>query len=232
MSIDADVVTRLRALNSGVVSDVLDECGYPHQALSSAIRPLRPDMRLAGAAVCFAGETIDADGSSQRTPLSTYDMDRHVAHGAVVVIATRAHEASAVVGGLMSLSFAKLGCAGVVTDGGVRDATEIAELALPTFARYVTPMRSNARWQLTDVGTTVALPGQEARSVTIAPGDYLIGDEDGVMVIPSAIFAQVIEWAEELVRIEARIVQALESGMPREQAFGANPRFSHIGRLR
>lgn len=231
MSIDVDVVARLRALNSGVVSDVLDECGYPHQALSSAIRPLRPDMRLAGAAVCFGGDTIGAEGSSQGA-VSTYDMDRHIAHGAVVVIATRAHEVSAVVGGLMSLSFAKLGCAGVVTDGGVRDATEIAELPLPTFSRYVTPMRSNARWQLTDAGVPVALPGQEARSVTVTPGDYLIGDEDGVIVIPSAIAVQVIEWAEELVRIEARIVQALEAGMPREQAFAANPRFRHIGRLR
>ena len=226
------LVERLRALNAGVVSDVLDECGHRHQALTSAIRPLRAEMRLCGVAMCFAGETIDEARPSTRKALSTYDMDRHITPGAVAVIATHDHAVSSVVGGLMSLAFAKGGCAGVVTDSGVRDATEIAELRLPTFCRYVTPMRSNGRWQMTDVGSTVELCGQEARAVSIASGDYLIGDEDGVMVIPSALAAQVIEWAEELVRIEARIVHALEAGVPREQAFGANPRFEHIRRLR
>lgn len=222
------LIERLKGLNSGVVSDVLDECGYPQQALSDRVRPLRPDMRLAGSAVCFGG----APASDERKALSTYDMDKRLVRGSVAVVAANGPMASAVAGGLMCLSFLNLGCAGLVTDGGVRDATEIAELGLPAFCRFVTPIRSNDRWALVEADLPVRLPGQQSDHVTIAPEDYLIGDEDGVMVIPGAIAEQVIGWAEELVRIEARIVAGLRAGEAREKVFGANPRFAHIGRLR
>ncbi len=181
--------------------------------------------------MCFSGETLES-GSEDVPGLSTYDMDKRIAPGVAAVIATNGHNVSAVLGGLMSLSFAKLGCAGVITDGGVRDATEIAEIGLPAFTRYVTPLRSNTRWQLTDADATVDMLGQTTDWVTVRTGDYLIGDEDGVMVIPAEIAEQVIAWAEELVRIEARIVAGINAGEPREKVFTAHPRFAHIRRLR
>jgi 4-hydroxy-4-methyl-2-oxoglutarate aldolase len=60
----------------------------------------------------------------------------------------------------------------------------------------------------------------------------VIGDDDGVMVIPRAIAAEVIGWAERLAAIEATIVAALEAGAPREAVFAAHPRFAHIRRLK
>ncbi|HZQ62423.1 MAG TPA: RraA family protein [Casimicrobiaceae bacterium] len=228
---DSALLTRLSRLNSGVVADVLDECGYPHQALSSAIRPLRPDMRLAGRAMCFSGETIASDRDGDAA-LSSCDIDERLGPGVVGVIATNGHHASAVLGRLMSLRFAKLGCAGIVTDGGARDASGIAQVGLPAFARYVTPLRSKGRWQLTDADATVDVAGQTVEYVTVRSGDYVIGDEDGVMVIPSEIGPQVIEWAEELVRIDARIVAALDAGDSRDKAFASHPRYAHIRRLR
>lgn len=226
------LVQRLQRLNCGVVSDVLDECGYPHQALASGIRPLDPRMRLAGRAVCFSGESIARGAGESGKSLSTYDMDKGISLGSVAVIATNGHSVSAVVGGLMSLAFSKLGCAGIVCDGGVRDASEIVELGLPAFAQFVTPMRSNRRWQLTATDRSVTLPGQEVERVAVDPGDYLIGDADGVMVIPGAIASDVIGWAEHLAAIEERIVKGLNAGEAREKVFTANPRFAHIRRLR
>lgn len=228
----SELIQRLQRLNCGVVSDVLDECGYPHQALGSGIRALDPRMRLAGRAVCFSGETIERGAAEVRKPLSTYDMDKRISLGSVAVIATNGHAVSAVVGGLMSLAFSKLGCAGIVCDGGVRDAGEIVELRLPTFSKFVTPMRSNRRWQLTAADGAVTLPGQAVERVSIDLGDYLIGDADGVMVIPGAIASDVIGWANQLAAIEERIVQGLNAGEPREKVFTANPRFAHIRHLR
>ena len=65
----------------------------------------------------------------------------------------------------------------------------------------------------------------------IQPGDLVIGDADGVMIVPLSIAADVIAWAERLAAIEATIVAQLEAGEPREAVFSANPRFAHIGRL-
>ena len=228
-----NLTQRLHALSSGVISDVLDECGYPRQALHHTIRPLDPTKRLAGRAICFSGRSISNGEPAVTKPLTAYDMDIRMAPGSVAIIATHAGSGpvSAVVGGLMCFAFSRQGCAGIVCDGAVRDMGEIVELGLPTYSRYVTPVRSNGRWQLTDADGLVELPGEDG-SVAIAPGDYVIGDADGVMVIPKAIAQDVVEWAEKLAVIEASIVDGIAAGRAREDVFKANPRFAHIRPLR
>jgi regulator of RNase E activity RraA len=187
-------------------------------------------MRFVGPAMCFAG--IVESPWNTVPALSTYDMDARLNPGCVAVIATGGYAAAAVVGGLMALSFTKRGCAGIVTDGAVRDVAEITALGLPAFCASTTPLNSAKRWKLTESGGTVVLPGQLAPRIEIRTGDYLIGDADGVMVIPREVAPQVIEWSEQLAAIEERIIVALNAGTPREQAFTANPRFAHIGKLR
>lgn len=231
----ATLVERLKGLNSSVISDVLDVCGYPHQSLSSEIRPLDRAMRLAGPAICFAGHSEEPRQVAATTPtaaISNYEIDRSITPGGIVIIATNGHSTSAVVGGLMCLAFSRRSCGGVVTDGGIRDVSEIVELQLATFCRYATPLNSARRWKLTDMGCAIRMTGQASAEVEIQPGDLVIGDADGVMVIPLAIAAEVIAWAERLTAIEATIVAQLEAGQPREAVFSANPRFAHIGRTR
>jgi 4-hydroxy-4-methyl-2-oxoglutarate aldolase len=225
----AALTARLKKLGTTVISDVLDNCGYPEQSLAAAIKPLDRGMRLAGPAVCFSGMAIaDASGPA----LSTYEMDKHVTPGAIICIATNGHTTSAIVGGLMALGFARQGCGGIVCDGGVRDVQEILDIPLPTFSSHVTPLNSNRWWQLTGTNVTVALPGQAAATVTVAAGDYVVGDADGVLVVPRAIAAEVTAWAERLTAIEETIVRQLKAGEPRPQVFQAHPRFAHIKKLR
>jgi regulator of RNase E activity RraA len=228
MSLDLRVA-RLAQLSPSVVSDVLDRCGHPEQSLSSTLRPLTAAMRCAGRAVCFAG-VIEAEGDV--TPaLSTYAMDEALAPGTIAVIATGEYTSAAVVGGLMALSFAKRGCAGIVSDGAVRDVAEITALGLATFCATRTPLNSAGRWKLTQRGGAVTLPGHSRERVEVRSGDYVIGDADGVMVIPEAIVDPVLDWAETLASIETRIVAGLEAGESREKVFAANPRFAHIRKL-
>lgn len=230
---DADtaaLVARLRQLSASAVSDVLDRCGYPGQALASTIRPLAKGMTLAGPALCFGGVTLD--GGANAAGLDAYAIDRRIVPGAVVVIATHGHRVAAVMGGLMALSFSLRHCAGMVTDGGVRDAGEIESFGLATFCAYTAPLNSAGRWQMTLADSRVELPAQTTGRVGVDPGDLLIGDADGVMVIPRAIAPAVIEWTERLAMIEEAIMRALRAGEPREAVFAANPRFAHIGRLR
>ncbi len=227
-----DLTNRLRKLGTTVVSDVLDSCGYPEQSLSSAIKPLDRSMRVAGPAVGFTGIAMAHGDAGKTTALSTYEMDRHVTPGSVIVITTNGHATSAIVGGLMALGFSKQGCAGIVCDGGVRDVQEILDIPMPTFAAQVTMLNSNRWWQLTATNVTVALPGQASATVTVEPQDYIVGDADGVIVVPRAIAADIVPWAEKLAAIEETIIRQLKAGEPRPKVFQANPRFGHIRRLR
>ena len=234
MDVDtAGLTDRLKRLSSSVVSDVLDECGYPGQSLSSAVKPLDPRMRLAGPALCVSGAAIGDEAQGGKGPaVSTYEIDKSVSPGAIVLIAANGHSVSSAVGGLMCLSFVHRGCGGLIVDGGVRDVPEILELGLPVFCRYATPLNAARRWQLTAIGAPIAVAGQASASVSIAPGDLVIGDADGVMAVPRAIAAEVIAWAETLAAIEEAIIRGLKAGEPREAVFAANPRFAHIRRLR
>ncbi|HYT97287.1 MAG TPA: RraA family protein [Casimicrobiaceae bacterium] len=222
---------RLRRLSSTVVSDVLDRAGYSQQSLSSAIRPLGPGMKFAGPAVCFSGVTVYGDASGVKT-LSPFEIDRGADEGVAIVIATNGHAISAVIGGLMSLALRTRGCAGVVVDGGARDVGEIVELGLPVFCRYATPLISAGRWALTTANTQIRVAGQASPMVEVAPGDLVIGDSDGVIVIPQAIAADIVSWAETVAEIEESIAARLRVGETREAAFAAHPRFAHIRRLR
>lgn len=224
---------RLKKLSSSVVSDVLDECGYQHQVLVNKIAPLTFNMRIAGPATCFAGiATSDLPAGSGKPALSSYDIDHRVSAGSIVMIATKGHAVSSVIGGLMALGFTKKDCGGIVTDGGVRDVTEILALGLPTFCQYVSPLNSAKRWTLTDIDTAIELPGQDGAMVTIAPSDYVVGDADGVVVIPRSIASEVIPWAEHLAAIEENIVRRMHLGGSREEVFKDNPRFSHVRRIK
>jgi len=222
---------RLRRLSSTVVSDVLDRAGYSQQSLSSAIRPLAPGMKFAGPAVCFSGVTVYGDASGVKT-LSPFEIDRGADEGVAIVIATNGHAISAVIGGLMSLALRTRGCAGVVVDGGARDVGEIVELGLPVFCRYATPLISAGRWALTTANTQIRVAGQASPMVEVAPGDLVIGDSDGVIVIPQAIAGDIVSWAETVAEIEESIAARLRVGETREAAFAAHPRFAHIRRLR
>jgi 4-hydroxy-4-methyl-2-oxoglutarate aldolase len=222
---------RLRRLSSTVVSDVLDRAGYPQQSLSSAIRPLAPSMKFAGPAVCFSGVTVYGDATGVKT-LSPFEIDRGADEGVTIVIATNGHTMSAVIGGLMSVALRTRGCAGVVVDGGARDVGEIVELGLPVFCLYATPLISSGRWALTTANAPIRVAGQASPTVEIAPGDLVIGDADGVIVIPQTIAADIVSWAETVAEVEASIAARLRVGETRETAFAAHPRFAHIRRLR
>jgi len=227
----ASLAASLRRLSSTVVSDVLDRAGFPHQSLSAAIRPLAPGMKFAGVAACFSGVTVYGESSGAKA-LSAFEVDRAGAEGVVIVIAMNGHTMSAAIGGLMCLALQRRGCAGVVVDGGARDVGEIIDLALPVFCRYATPLISAGRWALTGARAPIRVAGQASDTVEIAPDDLIIGDADGVVVVPQAIAPDIVSWAEKVAEIEEAIAARLREGETREAMFSAHPRFAHIRRLR
>lgn len=220
---------RLSRQSSDTIADILDVMGLGNQTLRAAIRPLAPGMRLAGPAFCVRGQPIDKSNPAQAG--APYEVDRSLTPGSIVVTATGGHTVSAVIGGNVVASYKKHGCAGLVVDGAVRDSAEIRALRIPTFTTHVTPRRPAGRWSVVEHGQPISMPGQSGAEVVVHPGDFILGDEDGVVVVPQAIAAEVLDAAEKLTRIEAKVVADIRRGRDREETLRAYDRFGHIRKI-
>ncbi len=221
------LVERLSKLESGQVSDVLDEAGLPNQALASHIVALAPRSKFAGRASCLRGEPI-VSAKHVRSPLPADAFERSAKAGSVIVIATGGYVTGACLGGFVAYSLQREGAFGLVTDGAIRDADEIRDLGFPMFVGALTPINGARRWRLVEADKPVTLPGQTGVPVTIAPDDLILADGDGVVVVPAEGAEQIIADAEELQRIENSIGEELRAGGTRSEVFKSNPRFLHI----
>ncbi|ANF58294.1 RraA family protein [Halotalea alkalilenta] len=218
---------RLAKLESGQVSDVLDEAGIPCHALSAELFALSPGKRFAGRAATLRGEPIlNARTVSPALPVET--MESITFPGSILVIASGGYRTGALLGGFVAYSLQRAGCQAVVTDGAIRDAEEIRALGLPCVQSALTPVNGARRWRAVAAGIPVTLPGSGGGLVQVAPGDYILGDGDGVVVVPQQMIASVVEDAEELLRIERVIGDELRAGGERAEVFRANPRFAHV----
>ena len=202
----SELARRFSALYTGAIADVLDKRGYLQQTLPAALVPLRDGMRLAGPAFPVEGRPrpgVDYD-TSIRTILA---MLGAVPPAHVVVYQTH-DTASAHLGELSVTSLKVRGCAGAVIDGGCRDIDYILRENFPVFARYTTPQDCVGRWEVVARDVPITVGG-----VRIAPGDYVVADRDGIVVVPAEARDDVLEDAETLARIESDIRAAVREGV-------------------
>jgi len=185
---------------------VLDGLGHRHQTLPPEVVPLEPGARIAGRAFAVEGRTnhsIDPEASIRRI----LEMLGAVPAGHVAVYqpgdTTCAH-----FGELSATSLQVHGVAGVVINGGCRDVDLIRAVGLPVFARYRTPQDAVSRWEVLEWGHEIEIEG-----VRVATGDYVVGDADGVAVIPHDLIQTVLEQAEALVGTENLVREAVRGGM-------------------
>jgi regulator of RNase E activity RraA len=190
----------------------MDDLGQREQTLPASIRALAPGMRLAGEVFTVEGgpsDHDDWDAAIRKTLAALGD----VPSGHVAVYQCN-HDRSAHFGELSATSLASRGVAGCVIDGGCRDVRLIEAVGFPVFTRFVTPEDSTWRWEVT--ATQVPIMIGTAR---IVPGDWVVGDEDGVVVVPRNIAGDVLRAAEEKVGTESLVREAVRSGMTPLEAF-------------
>ncbi|OJU36139.1 MAG: aldolase [Rhizobiales bacterium 68-8] len=128
-------------------------------------------------------------------------------------------------GELIALGMKERGSVGALVDGGIRDVRWLNEHKFPVFARYRTPVQSIGRWKVTDVQTPVYVRGATVDYVTVSPGDFVLGDEDGAIVIPSKLIDKVLADSEALTQKEVQIRQELSKGLTLSEAL---QKFGHI----
>lgn len=203
---------RFAAIYTAALADILDAHGYRDQTLPPSIRPLEPGMRLAGQAYTVKGkaaQTADHDAALRKVLTMLGD----VPAGQVAVYACE-QNVSAHLGELSVTSLKARGVVGCVLDGGCRDVRFILDEGFPVFSRYVTPEDSTWRWELeaTQVPVTIG-------RVKIEPGDWVIADDDGVVVVPQAIAEAVLTEAEAKAATESEIRAAVKAGMRPLEAY-------------
>jgi regulator of RNase E activity RraA len=206
VSATADLARRFSSLYTGALTDVLDRHGYLQQTLPVELAPLREGMRLAGPVYPVLGRPHpghDYDTSIRKV----LAMLGSVPAGHVAVYQTN-DRASAHLGELSVTSLASRACAGAVIDGGVRDADYILREDFPVFARYVTPQDCVPRWELLAHGDVTILVG----GVRVAPGDWIVGDRDGLVIVPGERVQETLAEAEGKVATENEIRDSVRAG--------------------
>ena len=200
---------RFAAIYTAALADVLDARGHHDQTLPADIRALARGTRVAGPAYTVKGgaaANASADAYDQAIR-KVLEMLGEIPAGHVAVYACE-HDVSAHLGELSVTSLKARGVAGCVLDGGCRDVRFIVDAGFPVFCRYVTPEDSTWRWQLeaTQVPVTVG-------RVRVEPGDWIVADDDGVVVVPRAIAEDVLAEAENKAATESEIRAAVRDGM-------------------
>ena len=117
------------------------------------------------------------------------------------------------------------GSVGALVDGGIRDVRYLGQHQYPVFARYRTPVQSIGRWKVNAWQVPVEIRGATTKFVTVCPGDFILGDDDGVIVIPAKVLVEVLERAEALTATEVQIRAELSSGLTLADAL---KKFGHV----
>lgn len=209
---NATLTERLERCYTGVVHDILRGMGLRDFTLPPELRPLMPERALAGPAFTIRGklakgadahETLLAwTGLLSKAPAGTIwtsqPNDRIVAH----------------MGELSAETLRNKGVRGAVCDGFVRDTNFLIELGFQTWSRGFTPRDIVGHWlpDATDVEIRIG-------EVDIAPGDFLVGDRDGMIRVPAAMVEDVIEQSEKAMATENLVRKGILAGMDPQQAY-------------
>jgi regulator of RNase E activity RraA len=208
MTADADLLEQFLALDTATVSDALDVCGLPPG--QGGLPPMWGRPRIAGFAATVELEPLNAEHAGAHI---LTDAIAKAGADNVMVVANGGRINVSCWGGIVSVGTAMRSIRGVVTDGACRDVDQARELGFPVFARAQVPVTARGRLQQKSAGAPVRL-GQ----VTVNPGDVVMADEGGVVVIPRERAAEVLDAARGVRAREEQVENEVRAGVPLPQA--------------
>ena len=202
---------KLRTVSTPTVATALFKRGYRIQAIQD-VHPLSPDQPT------LVGEAFTLRYIPAREDLNKLDVFRDRSHsqrkavedcppGAVMVMDSRKDARAASAGAILVTRLMKRGVAGVVTDGGFRDSPEIGKLPFPTYHNRPASPTNLTLHQAIDINVPIG-----CGDVAVFPGDVVVGDAEGVIVIPAHLADEVADEAVEMTAFEDFVTEEVLKG--------------------
>ncbi len=203
-------------LYSAVVCDALDGMGFPNQSPRVQLPPLTVDPLSSHVLVGHCKTTAWAEMAHQDP--SPYELELKAVDDCqpddILIAAAGGSMRSGIWGELLTTAAKNRGCVGAIVDGGVRDVTKIAAMVFPVFARGTCVYDSQNRQRVIDIDVTVEIDG-----VKFSPGDLVVADRDGVVVVPHEVKDEAIRRAWDKVHAENETRDAIRDGMKATTAY-------------
>ena len=213
MTPPSDPITELlQGCYTGVLHDVMRDAGLRDFVLPPEIRPILPERRLCGPAFTILGNMV-ADADPHQTLLAWTGLLSTAPAGHIWVCQPNDHTI-AHMGELSAETLHARGVLGCVIDGGIRDTGFMAALGFQCWSRFHTPRDIVSQW-LPDGFDVPIVIGE----VHISPGDFLSGDRDGLIRIPTAIVGEVTGEAELAIQTENKVRTAILKGVDPQEAY-------------
>ena len=208
---DPTTKAKLAGVSTATLCTALFKRGLRNQFIQD-VRPLNPSLpNMVGEA--FTLRYIPA--REDLNPISVFQDRAHPQRkaveecppGAVFVIDSRKDPRAASAGGILVTRLMKRGVAGVVTDGGFRDSPEIARLAIPAYHNRPSAPTNLTLHQALDINVPIG-----CGDVAVWPGDVVVGDAEGVIVIPAGIADEIAAEAVEMTVFEDFVIEKVNEG--------------------
>lgn len=203
--------------------DTLDSMGYGNQCLDLGIRPLFPHQHLAGQAITVHGSAYPVPRGEPGSEWGEnyFEKLRSILYpGCVVVVDAGGEQHAGKFGEMTSWALKQGGAHGIVIDSFIRDYLGLE--VIPGFTacvRGTSPIESSSRWRIDALNVTIGMPGTMTSRVRVSPGDWIIGEADGVVVVPQAIAMEALIKAEEVERREQGMREDFARGMSFDEAY-------------
>ena len=208
---DPALVAALSQYGTAMIADAMGRFG----ALAPYIRPLRTGTRIAGPAVTV--QTYRSDNLMLHVALELAEA------GDILVANTGEVENAGLWGDLMTHMALRKGLGGLVTDGAVRDSAQLRESGFGVFSKSVCPM-GGFKQSAGSVNHTISCGG-----VSVSPGDIIIGDDDGVVVVPLLQAQEVLSTCEKKYAKESAAIHAMDGGKSLFEVLGLPEALGALG---
>lgn len=209
MSIDENILQRLRNIATPTLANALDDIGF--NGVMNNLHPADLGMKIVGRAVTVQ-EVTGPYGSFSTEEFKVGHMIDAASPGDVIVVANNGAQVSTW-GGMASYSAKLKGIAGLVVDGGVRDREEIVEFSFPTFSKHMVPTPGKTRIKVLSINEPIICAG-----VRVRHGDIIVGDGTGVLCLPIEHVEKITEEAEKFTADDKKAMQEMKNGLTFREA--------------